>query len=80
LQEVITAPISPAGGSLASAAGDVQLIFPSGALTQTAEVTYKRLLQDQDTASLIGIGTTFDISAIYSGTHQQAGLAPIRFS
>lgn len=76
LQEVITAPIGPAGGRLASAAGDVQLIFPSSALTQTAEVTYKRLLQDQDTASLIGIGTTFDISAVYSGTHQQAALAP----
>jgi hypothetical protein len=76
LQEEITTPISPAGGSLASAAGDVQLIFPSGALTQTAELTYKRLLLDQDTASLIGIGSTFDISAIYSGTHRQAALAP----
>ena len=76
LTENITTGISPAGGSFSSAAGDVQLIFPSGAFTQTAEVTYKRLLVDQDTAGLVGAGATFETTAIYSGTHRLAALAP----
>ena len=76
LQEDATTSISPTGGSFSSAAGDVQLIFPSGAFTQTAEVTYKRLLVDQDTAGLLGIDATFDLSATYAGLPQEAALTP----
>ena len=70
--------IEPAGGSLSSVSGDIQLIFPSGAFTQTAEVTCKHLLVDQDTASLLGIGATFELAAVYSDTLHEASLAPAR--
>ncbi|MDW8003170.1 MAG: hypothetical protein RMJ39_11075, partial [Deltaproteobacteria bacterium] len=38
-------------------------------------VTYNHLFSDQNTGTLAGIGRTFEITAVYSGTGQPAQLA-----
>ena len=52
------------GGSLSSTDGTTILTFPSGAFTQTVDVTFRGLLYDENAGSLDGIGHTFDITAV----------------
>ena len=68
--------IPSSGGSLSSTSGDTSFVFPSGAFAATVTLTYRHLRTDQDTASLAGIGHTFDLRAVYSDTGQVAQLAP----
>ena len=76
LAEVMTTTIGLGGGSLSSASGDIQVVIPGGAFTQTARVTCKRLLVDQDTAGLLGTGSTFELAAVVTDTLRPAALAP----
>jgi hypothetical protein len=71
---ISTVPVS--GGSLMSTDGRTNLIFPSGAFTQTVDVTYRQLLYDEYVSYWKGIDRTFDISAVYFDTRQSATLAP----
>jgi hypothetical protein len=72
----VTESIPISGGILTSTDGNTSLIFPSGAFTQTVNVTYKQLLYDENVGELVGIGHTFDISAVISDTGEVANLAP----
>jgi hypothetical protein len=76
LLEKLTDPILPSGGAITPDTSPVEIVFPSGAFTQTAQVTYQHLLVDENTAGLVGINQTFELSAVYSGTMQSAALAP----
>jgi len=72
----VLSTIVPQGGSLASADAGTQFVFPAGTFTATIDLTYDHLWTDQNTASLAGIGRTFDLTAVYSDTGQVAPLAP----
>jgi len=74
LKDKVTGSILASGGNLLSTGGDTALIFPRGAFTQTVTLTYRHLLSDQDTEVLAGIGHTFELTAVYSDTHQPAQL------
>jgi hypothetical protein len=76
LTDYVTTSIPITGNSLASTDGNTNLIFPSGAFTQTVNVNYKQLLYDENVGELVGIGHTFDISAVISDTGEVANLAP----
>jgi hypothetical protein len=64
------------GGNLTSTDGDTRIVFPSGAFTETVDVTYQQLLNDEHDGYLAGIDHSFDISATYSDTGKTAYLAP----
>jgi hypothetical protein len=51
-------------------------IFPSGAFSQTATLTYKRLAADEDTGRRLGIGQTFELTAVSASSGQPAGILP----
>lgn len=72
----VTGFIPITGGNLSSTDGNTNFIFPTGAFTQTVDVTYRQLLYDENVGNLVGIGHTFDISAVYSDTGGTAYLAP----
>jgi hypothetical protein len=76
LRDKVTKPILPTGGRLTSSSGDASFLFPNGAFAEPADLTYRHLWNDQDTGAWIGIGHTFDLSAVYSDTRQAAQLAP----
>lgn len=76
LQDSVTGSVPTTGGSLSSTEEDTTLVFPNGAFTQTVTLTYRHLWTDQDTSPLVGIGHTFDVTAVYSDTGQPAHLAP----
>ncbi len=76
LRDKVSAAVSTTGGSLVSSSGDAVIAFPSGAFTQTVNLTYRQLFYDQDTEPLSGIGLIFDLTAVYSGTSQVAQLLP----
>jgi hypothetical protein len=67
-------PIS--GGSLTSMDGNTNLIFPSGAFTQTVYVTYRQLFYGENIGELVGVEHTFDLRAVYFDTGAAADLAP----
>jgi hypothetical protein len=73
LREKLTVTIPPSGGALIPDTSPVEIVFPSGAFTQTAQVTYRHFLLDENTASLVGIHQTFELSAVLSGTFQSRG-------
>jgi len=76
LRDKTVGSISPDGANLSSTSGDTSLVFPSGAFTETVLLTYRHLSSDQNTGALVGIGHTFDVTAVYSDTGQPAQLAP----
>jgi hypothetical protein len=76
LTDKVTGSIPITGGNLGSTDGNTNLIFPSGAFTQTVNLTYRQLLYDENVGGLVGIGHIFDISAVYSDTGETASLAP----
>jgi hypothetical protein len=75
LADKIVDSIPITGGSLVSSDGNTNLIFPSGAFSQTVNVTYRQLLYDEQIGYWSGIDHTFDISAVYSDTGETADLA-----
>ncbi len=76
LRDKVTGSVPPTGGTLSSTSGDTQFVFPAGAVTQTITLVYRHLWTDQDTGPLVGIGHTFEVTAVYSDTGQPAQLAP----
>ena len=76
LSDKVTGSIPATGGSLTSSDGKTNLIFPSGAFSETVKLTYRQLLYDENPTDLLGIGHTFDIRAVYSDTGELADLAP----
>lgn len=76
MRDKITDMITPGGGALLSSGGDTHLTFPGGAFTGTVTLTYRQLWQDQDVGERVGLGHTFELSAISSTTGQPAQLAP----
>jgi hypothetical protein len=75
LADKIVDSIPITGGSLVSSDGNTNLIFPSGAFSQTVNVTYRQLLYDEQIGYWSGIDHTFDISAVYSDTGETADIA-----
>ncbi|NJN97308.1 MAG: hypothetical protein HC875_26105 [Anaerolineales bacterium] len=76
MQGKMTGNIRPSGGVLLSAGEDTHLIFPSGAFTETVTLTYRHLWQDQDVGERVGLGHTFEVSAVSAATGQPAQLVP----
>ncbi len=76
LTDRLSAVIPVSGGSLASTDGSTNLIFLSGAFTETVNLTYRQLLYDEYPGYWVGIDHAFDISAVYSDTTTSADLAP----
>jgi hypothetical protein len=76
LLDKVNQTISPAGGSLTSSDGQVDLDFPSGAFTQTATITFDRPWLDPSPGNLVAVGHALEVSAVYSGTPRAANLAP----
>ena len=76
LRDKVTGSVPPTGGTFSSTSGDTQFLFPAGAFTQTVTLVYRHLWTDQDTGPLVGIGHTFEVTAVYSDTGQPAQLAP----
>jgi hypothetical protein len=64
------------GGDLVSSDGNTNLIFPSGAFSQTVNITYRQMLNDEHIGYWAGIDHSFDVSAVYSDTGETANLAP----
>jgi hypothetical protein len=76
-QDEATALITAlAGGHLSSTSGDTHVSFGAGAFTDTVQLTYRQLSDAGDTGNLVGIGQTFDLTAVYTNTGAQAMLAP----
>jgi len=71
-----TGNIRPGGGVLLSAGEDTHLIFPGGAFTETVTLTYRHLWKDQEVGERVGLGHTFEVSAVSAATGQPAQLAP----
>lgn len=78
LRDKVTGSIPPEGGILSSTNGDTEFVFPIGAFTQTVTLVYRHLLVDQDTGPLLGVGHTFEVTAVYSDTNRSAQLVPGR--
>jgi hypothetical protein len=76
LTDNVTKSIPIEGGSLTSMDGNTNLTFSRDAFTETVSVTYKQLLYDENIGMQVGIGHTFDISAVYSDSQKVADLAP----
>jgi len=76
LKDKVIGTIPPTGGSLSSTGGDTTFVFAQGAFTETVTLTYRHLLHDQGKAPLRGVGHTFEVTAEYAGTGQEAQLAP----
>jgi hypothetical protein len=76
LTDKVIASIPTTGGILTSTNGAVNMMFPSGAFTETVNVTYRQLLYDEHVGYWAGIDHAFDISAVYSDTEETANLAP----
>ncbi len=52
------------------------IIFPNGAFTETVTLTYRHLWQDQAIGERVGLGHTFEVSAVSAVTGQPAQLTP----
>ena len=76
LRDRVVGSIAPEGGDVSSTGRDTRFVFPAGAFTETVVFTYRHLWTDQDTGTLVGIGHTFDATAVYSDTGQPAQLFP----
>ncbi|MBE7471205.1 MAG: hypothetical protein HS114_18865 [Anaerolineales bacterium] len=76
IRHKISGTIRPRGGVLLSAGEDTHLIFPNGAFTETVTLTYRHLWQDQAVGERVGLGHTFEVSAVSAATGQPAQLAP----
>ena len=48
----------------------------AGAFAQTVEVAYRQLLTDQNAGDLLGIGHTYELTAVDAVTGESAELAP----
>jgi hypothetical protein len=76
LQDKVSGIVETTGGSVASSSGNITIVFPAGAFTQPAVVTYRHLWSDQDTGDLVGIDRTFTVDAVDPAVGQPAQLAP----
>jgi hypothetical protein len=76
LQEIVTTTIASAGGMLSANKSKVNVTFPSGAFTKTTTVTYKHLLEDENTNDLLGVSATFQLTALAADTEQIMPLTP----
>lgn len=74
LRDRWTTTVEPEGGSLISPSGDVALIFPTGAFADTVELAYRRLLTDQESTDLAGIGHLLEVTGAYVATGRVAGV------
>jgi len=69
---VISSVITSTGGGLTSTFDSTTYLFPSGAFTDTVLITHTVIFSSTSSSSLEGIGHSFDITGVYSGTGQAA--------
>ena len=69
---VIPAVIPTSGGMLTSTFDSTTYVFPPGTFTDTVLITYTVTFSSATSSSLVGIGHSFDVTGIYSGTGQTA--------
>jgi hypothetical protein len=72
---VASTTVEPSGGTLEVPLADTAFAFPAGTFSETVVVSYT-VQQPSTTGELVGAGSFFDLSAIYSATGQPAEVEP----
>ena len=69
---IISSVITSSGGVLTSTFDSTVYLFPPGTFTDTVQITHTTTFSSTSSSSLDGIGHSFDMAAVYSGTGQAA--------
>lgn len=69
--------ISPgSGGTVTSYQGDTTVQIPAGAITSTMVISYRLAYGNPPSGNMTSIGHGYDVTAVYSDTHQPVQIAP----